>query len=67
MLRNKCNEQIEFHTLINSVTEEFNGNRSLAMVVDEWTSRIEAVNVEVLIKKGGELQGRGIVHIERQA
>ncbi len=41
------------------------------MVVDELT-RIEAVNVEVLIsicpmKKGGELQGRGIVYILRRA
>ncbi len=32
--------------------------------VDEWSSRIEAVNVEVLIviKKRSELQGRGIVY-----
>ncbi len=43
MLRNK---QIEFHTLINSVTEEeLNGNRWL---INTSKTRKEAVNVEVL-------------------
>ncbi len=46
------------------------------MVVDERSSRIEAVNVKVLMlicpmnnkkEKKGELQGRGIVYILRQA
>ncbi len=48
MLRN---EQIEFHSLINSITEE----TELSMVVDEWSSRIEAVKylfVQWIIKKG---------------
>ena len=38
------NEQIEFHTVLQkSLTE------TEVYVVDEWSSRIEAVNVEVLI------------------
>ncbi len=56
------NEQMEFHTLINSVTEEeLNGNSSLWWLMNDLHNyrRIEAVNVVVLsLKKRGELQGR---------
>ncbi len=72
MLRNRTNWIPYIIIIINSVTEELNGNRSVWWLMNNLLTRIETVNVEVLIsicpmKKRGELQGGGIVYILRRA
>ncbi len=62
MLRN---EQIEFHTLINSVTEELNRNRnrSLWWLMNDLQGQVYLISINLSLKRGElQVQGRGIVY-----